>query len=205
MSDYEVIIAGGGHNALACAAVLCQAGIRTLVAERNEWVGGGAVTRELTLPGFRHNVCSVVHTHIPLSPVYRDLELDRHGVKYVYPAHLRGTIFPDQRCLVMYRDTERMATELARFSARDAQTFRQLVADYGEFIESTYLPLMYWYGFEPLVPRNVRKSIELIPKIQIPLVRQYVARRVVAVREGDAGGSAGASPSQRVAGPSSSA
>ena len=51
MSDYEVVIAGGGHNALACAAVLCQAGIRTLVAERNEWVGGGAVTRELTLPG----------------------------------------------------------------------------------------------------------------------------------------------------------
>ena len=35
----------------------------------------------------------MVHTHIPLSPVYRDLELERHGVRYVYPQHLRGTIF----------------------------------------------------------------------------------------------------------------
>ncbi len=85
----------------------------------------------------------MVHTNIPLSPVYRDLELERNGVRYVYPDHLRGTIFPDGKSLVMYRDPARMAAEIGRFSARDAKTFTQLVEDYGEFIDSTYLPLMY--------------------------------------------------------------
>ena len=86
MSDYEVVIAGGGHNALACAAVLCQAGIRTLVAERNEWVGGGAVTRELTLPGFKHDLFGSNHVWIHANPYIRDLmpELKQYGLEYLW-------------------------------------------------------------------------------------------------------------------------
>jgi len=140
---YDFIVIGAGHNGLACAAYLARAGAKVLVLERAARVGGGCHTAEATLPGFKHNICSMVHTHIPLSPVYRDLELERHGVKYVYPDQLRGTIFPDHSCLVMYRDSVQMAAEIARFSARDARTFTQLVEDYGEFVESTYLPLMY--------------------------------------------------------------
>ena len=56
MSDYDVVIAGGGHNALICACVLARNGLKVLVAERNDWVGGGVVTREVTLPGFRHDL-----------------------------------------------------------------------------------------------------------------------------------------------------
>ncbi|HEX9183397.1 MAG TPA: NAD(P)/FAD-dependent oxidoreductase [Burkholderiales bacterium] len=152
--SHDFIVIGAGHNGLACAAYLARSGARVLVLERSAGVGGGCHTAEATLPGFRHNLCSVVHTHIPLSPVYRDLELERHGVRYVYPQHLRGTIFPDHRSLVMYREPERMAAELARFSARDARTFRQLVADYGEFIEATYLPLMY----SPPLPPSLQSA-----------------------------------------------
>ena len=141
--SHDFIVIGAGHNGLACAAYLAKAGAKVLVLERAPRVGGACHTEEATLPGFKHNLCSVVHTHIPLSPVYRNLELERRGVRYVYPEHLRGTIFPDHTSIVMYRDLERMAAELARYSQRDARTFRQLVADYGEFIESTYLPLVY--------------------------------------------------------------
>jgi phytoene dehydrogenase-like protein len=159
--SYDFIVIGAGHNGLACAAYLARAGARVLVLERGARVGGGCHTAEATLPGFRHNLCSVVHTHIPLSPVYRDLELERHGVRYVYPAQLRGTIFPDHRSLVMYREPERMAAELARYSARDARTFRQLVEDYGEFIDSTYLPLMYSPPLPPsLQSAELEKSAE---------------------------------------------
>ena len=49
-ADFEVVIAGGGHNALACAALLVKHGVKVLVVERNEFVGGGVVTREVTLP-----------------------------------------------------------------------------------------------------------------------------------------------------------
>src|SRR5450759_5918972 len=124
---FEFIIVGAGHNGLACAAYLAKSGATVLVLERSVQVGGGCSTMELALPGFKHNICSVVHTHIPTSPVYRDLELERHGVRYVYPEHLRGTIFPDHKSLVMYREPERMAAELGKFSLRDARTFRKLV------------------------------------------------------------------------------
>jgi phytoene dehydrogenase-like protein len=158
---YDFIVIGAGHNGLACAAYLAKAGAKVLVLERNPRVGGSCHTEEATLPGFRHNICSMVHTHIPLSPVYRDLELERHGVKYVYPDQLRGTIFPDHKCLVMYRDTARMAAEIARFSQRDAKTFTQLVADYGEFIDSTYLSLMYSPPLPPsLQTAELEKSEE---------------------------------------------
>jgi len=159
--SHDFVVIGAGHNGLACAAYLAKAGASVLVLERSPRVGGGCHTAEATLPGFRHNLCSVVHTHIPTSPVYRDLELERHGVRYVYPEHLRGTIFPDHRSIVMYREAERMAAELARFSARDARTFTQLVADYGEFIETTYLPLMYSPPLPPsLQTAELEKSAE---------------------------------------------
>jgi phytoene dehydrogenase-like protein len=157
----DFIIIGSGHNGLACAGYLARAGARVLVLERNDRVGGSCHTAEATLPGFKHNICSMVHTNIPLSPVYRDLELERNGVRYVYPDHLRGTIFPDGRCLVMYRDPARMAAEIARYSARDAKTFTQLVEDYGEFIDSTYLPLMYSPPLPPsLQTAELEKSQE---------------------------------------------
>jgi len=152
--NWDFLVVGAGHNGLACAAYLARTGARVLVLERQPRVGGACHTEEATLPGFKHNVCSVVHTHIPSSPVYRDLELERHGVRYVYPEHLRGTIFPGHRSIVMYRDAARMAAELARFSARDAQTFTQLVNDYGEFIESSVHPLMY----SPPVPPSVQSA-----------------------------------------------
>ena len=158
---YDFIIIGAGHNGLACAGYLAKAGAKVLVLESNARVGGSCHTAEATLPGFMHNICSVVHTHIPLSPVYRDLELERHGVRYVYPDYLRGTIFPDHRSIVMHRETEKMAAELARFSARDAKTFTQLVEDYGEFIDSTYLPLMYSPPLPPsLQTAELEKSEE---------------------------------------------
>ncbi len=154
---FDFIIIGAGHNGLACAAYLAKAGAKVLVLERSMQVGGGCSTAELTLPGFKHNICSVVHTHIPTSPVYRDLELERHGVRYVYPEHLRGTIFPDHKSIVMHREPEQMAAELGKFSARDARTFRKLVADYGEFIDLTYLPLMY---SPPLPPSAQSAELE---------------------------------------------
>lgn len=158
---YDFIVIGAGHNGLACAAYLARSGASVLVLERFNRVGGACHTEEATLPGFKHNICSVVHTHIPSSPVYRDLELERHGVRYVYPEHLRGTVFPDQRSIVMYREPERMAVELARFSARDADTYRQLIADYGEFVQATVHPLMY---SPPLPPSVQTAELEKSPE-----------------------------------------
>ena len=86
MSDYDVIIAGAGHNGLICAAMLVKNGYRVLVAERNEWVGGGVLTRELTLPGYRHDPFGSSHVWIHLNPDFKLLkpELEKHGLKYIW-------------------------------------------------------------------------------------------------------------------------
>src|SRR6185369_11574951 len=78
-----------------------------------------------------------------------------------------------------------LASALQRIPIDDRWPIAEALLAHAEDADDPYLPLMYWYGFEPLVPHNVRKSIELIPKIQIPLVRQYIARRLVSIREGD--------------------
>ena len=78
---HDVIIIGGGHNGLTCAAYLAEAGLKVLVLERRDVVGGAAVTEEFH-PGFRNSVAS--YTVSLLNPkVIADLDLHRHGLKIV--------------------------------------------------------------------------------------------------------------------------
>src|ERR1043165_8603182 len=77
----DVLIVGGGHNGLTCAAYLAKAGLKVTVLERRGVVGGAAVTEEFH-PGFRNSVAS--YTVSLLNPkVIADLELARHGLKVV--------------------------------------------------------------------------------------------------------------------------
>jgi len=77
----DVLIIGGGHNGLVCAAYLAAAGLKVTVLERRAVVGGAAVTEEFH-PGFRNSVAS--YTVSLLNPkVIRDLELARHGLRIV--------------------------------------------------------------------------------------------------------------------------
>src|SRR5258706_16138845 len=78
---YDVAIIGAGHNGLTCAAYLAGAGLKVVVLEMNDIVGGAAVTEEFH-PGFRNSVAS--YTVSLLNPkVIRDLELVRHGLRVV--------------------------------------------------------------------------------------------------------------------------
>ena len=112
----DVIIIGGGHNGLTCAAYLAAAGLRVTVLERRGVVGGAAVTEEFH-PGFRNSVAS--YTVSLLNPkVIRDLELHRHGLKVV--ERKMANFLPldgDHFCV----GEGRTKSEVARFSVRDAE------------------------------------------------------------------------------------
>jgi phytoene dehydrogenase-like protein len=120
----DVIIIGGGHNGLVCAAYLARAGRKVLVLERREQVGGAAMTEEV-FPGFRFSVFSYV-VSLLRPEIIRDLELPRHGL-HILP--LESTITPlagEQMrgsYLGQWNDHDQNRRELARHSLRDAEAY----------------------------------------------------------------------------------
>src|SRR5271156_6692166 len=123
----DVVIVGGGHNGLVCAAYLAAAGLKVTVLERRAVVGGAAVTEEFH-PGFRNSVAA--YTVSLLNPkVIRDLDLARHGLRIVERALANFLPLDDTRYLkIGAGKTER---EVAKFSARDASR----LAAYGERLD----------------------------------------------------------------------
>ncbi len=78
---YDVIVAGGGHNGRTAGAYLARAGLRVLVLERSDVVGGAAVSRELH-PGWIYSSCSYVCSLLR-PEIVRDLDLPRHGLQVI--------------------------------------------------------------------------------------------------------------------------
>lgn len=136
MADYDVVIAGAGHNGLICAAMLVRKGLRVLVLERNEWVGGGVLTRELTLPGFKHDPFGSSHVWIHLNPDFQELkpELEKHGLKYIWSDdHITG--HPNKYegdGIIVYKDIDKTCDTIAAYSQKDAQRYREIYEEFGE-------------------------------------------------------------------------
>jgi len=123
----DVVIIGGGHNGLVTAFYLAKAGYKPLILERSTQVGGAAVTDEFH-PGFR---CSTLaHTAGPLLPgIERDMQLEKHGVRWITPEVCVTALSPDGRALSLYQDAKKSGPEIAAFSQKDA-------AKYPEFEQS---------------------------------------------------------------------
>jgi phytoene dehydrogenase-like protein len=116
---FDVVIVGAGHNGLVCAAYLAAAGIKTLVLEKNDVVGGAAVTEEFH-PGFRNSVAA--YTVSLLNPkVIAELELARHGLRIVERPAANFWPVDDARFLLMRGALAERQAAVARFSARDAE------------------------------------------------------------------------------------
>ncbi|HKA71369.1 MAG TPA: NAD(P)/FAD-dependent oxidoreductase [Xanthobacteraceae bacterium] len=121
---YDAIVIGAGHHGLILGSYLARAGLDVLLVERRLTYGGGLSTREVTLPGFYHNLHSINHFHISETPWFSDLGLaDR--VTYITPRYEFGQAHRDGTALVLGRDLEETVANIGRFSARDAATFRE--------------------------------------------------------------------------------
>jgi len=148
--DTDIIAIGSGHNGLVAAAYMAQAGKKVLVLERNAWFGGGVVTRELTVPGFRHDQHSMAHIFIQGNPLLKNDDLglkSKFGLRYVFPEMPMMSVFEDGTTLGMYRDRERTVADIAKFSKKDAEAFRRL-AD----MAATFLPMIQSQMYSPPVP-----------------------------------------------------
>jgi phytoene dehydrogenase-like protein len=132
MNQWDIVVAGAGHNSLLTAAYAARAGFRVLVLEGSPRIGGDTTCEELTLPGFIHDPCATAHNLIQSNPLMRndELRLDRYGLRYLAPDPVFTMPFRDGRSLTMWRDLDRTCAELARFSTSDAEAYRQLLVDW---------------------------------------------------------------------------
>jgi phytoene dehydrogenase-like protein len=137
-TDYDAIIIGAGHNGLVTAAYLAKAGLKVLVLERREIVGGCCVTEEVW-PGFK--VSTAAYVNSLLRPeIIRDLDLKRHGFEMLPRNPSSFTPFPDGRYLLLGPDKELNRREVSKFSARDAEAlprYEQMLERVADFIEPT--------------------------------------------------------------------
>lgn len=103
---------GSGPNGLAAAIRLAQAGKSVVVLEAAPVPGGGMRTAELTLPGFRHDVCSSVFAMAYCSPFFSRLPLEKHGLEWVFPRAALAHPFEDGTAAMLYKSVEETAAAL---------------------------------------------------------------------------------------------
>lgn len=152
--EFDGIIIGSGHHGLILGCYLAKAGLDIAVVERRLDYGGALTTRECTLPGFYHNLHSINHFNITDTPWYRDLGLGAR-VPYITPHYEFCQPHHDGRALVFSRDLDETCENIARFSEKDAATFREWNAKAEAVTRDIFLPERF---SEPLPP-DERESL----------------------------------------------
>src|ERR1700688_3618084 len=129
---FDIVVAGAGHNSLVCSAYLAKAGYKVLVLEGRPTIGGGCKTAEVCLPGFKEDLCSSVHSGLQANPLLRSNELNLRdfGLEYIDPDPVMHIPFVDGASVTVWRDLDRTCETIARFSKKDSETFRRMVAEY---------------------------------------------------------------------------
>jgi phytoene dehydrogenase-like protein len=120
-SERDVVVVGGGHNGLACAAYLGRAGLDVVVLERRDVIGGAAATEE-PWPGYRVSSASYVVSLMP-PRIVDELQLKRFGYEVSIIAPDYFVPFPDGTSLTLWGDTARDAANIARLSKSDADAY----------------------------------------------------------------------------------
>jgi phytoene dehydrogenase-like protein len=157
---WDAVVAGAGHNGLTTAAYLARAGLRTLVVEKNDWVGGAAVSRSL-VEGWTYSNCAYVCSLLR-PEIVRELDLPRFGLQ-VIPYEGGATLTPEGERFAYWSDPEALRREIARRAPRDVdgyERFSRAVTRQCRFIR----PLMLRQAPDPtsLAPRDVGELIFLL-------------------------------------------
>jgi phytoene dehydrogenase-like protein len=127
-TNVDAIVIGSGPNGLAAAIELARAGLKVRVYEANQTIGGGARSGELTLPGFKHDLCSAVHPLAAGSPYFSKLPLHKYGWEFIQPPIALAHPFDDGTAAVLDRSLDITSKNLGR----DQRAYHQLITPFVE-------------------------------------------------------------------------
>jgi phytoene dehydrogenase-like protein len=156
----DAVVVGAGPNGLSAAIALARAGRSVAVIEGAEEPGGGARTASLTLPGYRHDVCSAVHPLALASPFFRSLPLASHGLEWIHPPAAVAHPFDDGTAVLLERSigatARRLGPDGAAWRAMTAPLVARWRALFAEVLGPLHLPrnplLLGGFGALALLP-----------------------------------------------------
>ena len=177
---WDAIVVGAGHNGLVAAAYLGRAGLRTLLLERRETVGGAIATSEIAPSAL---VPTLAHTVGRLAPgVARELELARHGLRLVQPAALATSVGGEGPPITLWADSARTAAGLSAVSAVDAAVWESFDAEFRALASTLWRLLLmtppdtreanrdvlvsglkFGWRYRRLEPRHAREFTRMLP------------------------------------------
>jgi phytoene dehydrogenase-like protein len=161
LPETDAIIIGSGHNGLVCASYLVRSGLKVIVLERRDVIGGATVTEEIW-PGFKISRASYVPGIV--SKITKELELEKYGLK-TGPIDPRNFCpFPDGKYLFTFRSAKRTAKEIEKFSSRDARAYINFSSFASKFVET----------IDPLVLSPPPSMTDLLSLIKGPELEEVI-------------------------------
>ncbi|HEX7154646.1 MAG TPA: NAD(P)/FAD-dependent oxidoreductase [Thermoanaerobaculia bacterium] len=134
VEKYDAAVVGAGPNGLSAAITLARAGLSVVVLEGAPTIGGGARTRELTIPGFHHDICSAIHPMSVVSPFFREVPLAAHGLEWAYSPAAIAHPLDDGTAATLEQSLDATAVGLDL----DGAAYRKLIAPFANHAQAIY-------------------------------------------------------------------
>ena len=139
----QAVVVGSGPNGLASAVELARNGVEVTVLEAEDRIGGGTRTSELTVPGLLHDDCSATHPMAVGSPFLRSLDLEQHGLEWLWSEIDLAHPLDDGSAGVMVRSIEQTARGLGEDGAAWRRVFGSASAHFDELLEDIMRPVLH--------------------------------------------------------------
>ena len=141
--DYDVVVIGSGPNGLAAAITLQEQGLSVLLLEGKSTIGGGLRTSELTLPGFKHDVCSAIHPMAIGSPFFSKLPLHKHGLEFIYSPLAAAHPFDRGKAAFLSKSIEETAQALGQDESAYLKLLKPVVEHWPDIVDDAMGPLSF--------------------------------------------------------------